>query len=70
MSSLTKDLKEAKIRKHVVTSLEYQCKSDQDQEDVYNMVHDLLENHLNEFAKVTYELEPENKIKVEVIENK
>ncbi len=70
MSSLTQDLKEAKIRKHVVTSLEYQCKSDQDQEDVYNMVHDLLENHLNEFAKVTYELEPENKIKVEVIENK
>lgn len=70
MSSLTQDLKEAKIRKHVVTSLEYQCKSDQDQEDVYNMVHDLLENHLSEFAKVTYELEPENKIKVEVIENK
>lgn len=70
MSSLTQDLKEAKIRKHVVTSLEYQCKSDQDQEDVYNMVYDLLENHLNEFAKVTYELEPENKIKVEVIENK
>ncbi len=70
MSSLTKDLKETKIRKQVVTSLEYQCKTDQDQEDVYNMVHDLLENHLNEFAKVTYELEPENKIKVEVIENK
>ncbi len=70
MSSLTKDLKESKIRKQVVTSLEYQCKTDQDQEDVYHMVHDLLENHLNEFAKVTYELEPENKIKVEVIENK
>lgn len=70
MASLLKDLKGAKIRKNVHTSIEYQCKSDEDQEDIYLIVHDLLENHLDEFAKVTYEIEPENKVKVEVIENK
>ena len=34
------------------------------------MVHDMLENHLEEFAKVTYDLEPDNVVKVEVIENR
>lgn len=70
MSNLLKDLRETKIRKHVNTLIEYQCASDEDQENIYCMVHDLLENHLEEFAKITYDIEPDHKVKVEVIENK
>lgn len=52
----------------MVTSIEYDCKSEKDQEEIYSEVYSILENHLEEFAKITYELEGDNKVKVEVIE--
>lgn len=70
MASLVKDLKDAKVRKHVVTSIEYDCKTDESEEEVFEMVQDIITNHLEEFAKITYDIEPDHKVKVEVIENK
>lgn len=68
MANLVNDLKNSQIKKHVVTSIEYDCKSEKDQEEIYSEVYSILENHLEEFAKITYELEGDNKVKVEVIE--
>lgn len=68
MANLVNDLKNSPIKKHVVTSIEYDCKSEKDQEEIYSEVYSILENHLEEFAKITYELEGDNKVKVEVIQ--
>lgn len=70
MAHILKDLKHANLPKRVDTTIEYKCKTDEDREAVYKMVHDLLENHLEEFAKVTYDIEPDDIVKVEVIENR
>jgi hypothetical protein len=70
METLLKDLKNAKIRKHIVTSIEYDCKTEENEEEIFEMVHALITEHTNDFAKITYDIEPDNKVKVEVIENK
>ena len=70
MSHILKELKHTNLPKRIDTTIEYKCKTDEDKEAVYSMVHDMLENHLEEFAKVTYDLEPDNVVKVEVIENR
>lgn len=70
MSDLVKELKDAKLQKHIVTSIEYDCKNDEKEEEIYEMVQNIITNHLEEFAKITYDIEPDHKVKVEVIENK
>ncbi len=69
MSKFINDLKSVSLKKHVVTSIEYDCKDASKEEEIFDAVHDIVENHLDEFAKITYDLEPGHKVKVEVIEN-
>ena len=38
MANLVNDLKNSPIKKHVVTSIEYDCKSEKDQEEIYSGV--------------------------------
>lgn len=70
MANFVDELKNASLKKHVVTSIEYECKDSGKEEEVFEMVQDVITNHLDEFAKITYDLVPGNKVKVEVIENK
>ncbi|MBB5182002.1 hypothetical protein [Catenisphaera adipataccumulans] len=69
MKNIVDELKDVSFKKHVVTSIEYDCKDDTAKDEVYEAVHDIIENHLEDFAKITYDLEPDDKVKVEVIEN-
>ncbi len=69
MANYINDLKKVSTKKHVVTSIEYDCKDANKEEEIYEKVHEIIEEHLDEFAKITYDLEPGNKVKVEVIEN-
>ena len=69
MKSMLDELKDVKIKKHTVTSIEYDCKSDEKEDEVFDTVRDIVTNHLDDFAKITYDLESDHKVKVEIIEN-
>ena len=69
MKSMLEELKDVKIKKHTVTSIEYDCKSDEKEDEVFDAVRDIVTNHLDDFAKITYDLESDHKVKVEIIEN-
>lgn len=69
MKSMLDELKDVKIKKHTVTSIEYDCKSEEKEDEVFDTVRDIVTNHLDDFAKITYDLESDHKVKVEIIEN-
>lgn len=69
MKSILDELKDVKIKKHMVTSIEYDCKSEEKEDELFDKVHDLVTNHLDDFAKITYDLEADHKVKVELTEN-
>ena len=54
MKSMLEELKDVKIKKHTVTSIEYDC---------------IVTNHLDDFAKITFDVEADHKVKVEISEN-
>lgn len=64
------DLKSVSIRKRMVTSIEYECKNEQQEDEIFDKVRNIVTDHLDEFAKITYDLEADHKVKVEVIENR
>ena len=64
MKSMLEELKDVKIKKHTVTSIEYDCKS-----EVFDQVHNIVTNHLDDFAKITFDVEADHKVKVEISEN-
>lgn len=53
----------------MVTSISYDCKNEEKEDEVFDMVRDLVVDHLDEMAKVTYDIESGHKVKVEVIQN-
>ena len=69
MKSMLEELKDVKIKKHTITSIEYDCKSDEKEDEVFDKVHDIVTNHLDDFATITYDLEAYHKVKVEIPEN-
>lgn len=69
MKSILDELKDVKIKKHMVTSIEYDCKSEEKEDELFDKVHELVTNHLDDFAKITYDLESDHKVKVELTEN-
>lgn len=70
MEKYINDLKNVSLKKKIVTSIEYNCDSEEKEEEIFDMVHQMITDHLDEFAKITYDIEPNNTVKVEVIENK
>lgn len=69
MKSLVDDLKSVSLKKHVVTSIEYDCKSEEKENEVFDTVRDIVTNHLDEIAKITYDIAADHKVKVEVSQN-
>ena len=63
------ELKSISARKHVVTSIEYECKTEEKEDEVFEKVQGILKHHLDEVSKITYDLEADDKVKVEVIQN-
>lgn len=71
MSKILDELNSIKVRKHIKTSIEYDCKSKANEDEVFGLVQDILINGLDAFSKITYDLEPaEHKVKVEVFQNR
>lgn len=71
MNTLTKNLMEVQGRKHIVTTIEYDCPSEERQEEVFDCVRDILLENLDDFSKVTYDVDPSGqKVKVEISENR
>lgn len=63
------ELKSISAKKHVVTSIEYDCPSEEKEDVVFDAVQDILKKHLDEVAKITYDLEADHKVRVEVTQN-
>ena len=66
MKSMLEELKDVKIKKHTVTSIEYDCKSEEKEDEVFDQVHNIVTNHLDDFAKITFDVEADHKVKVEI----
>ena len=66
MKTLIDELKGVKAKKHVVTSIEYDCKKE---DEVFETVRTIVSDHLEEIAKITYDLQADHKVKVEVTQN-
>lgn len=69
MKNLTEELKKVSAKKHVCTTIEYDCKSEEKEEEVFDTVRDIVTEHLDEIAKITYDIEAGHKVKVEVTQN-
>ena len=71
MKSIMESLDKVSAKKHVVTSVEYDCKSDEKAGEIFDTVQDIVTEHLQEFAKITFDVDSvQKKVKVEVIENR
>ena len=42
MKSMLEELKDVKIKKHTVTSIEYDCKSEEKEDAVFDQVHNIV----------------------------
>lgn len=69
MKTLIDELKGVKAKKHVVTSIEYDCKKEDKEDEVFETVRTIVSDHLEEIAKITYDLQADQKVKVEVTQN-
>lgn len=69
MKSMLEELKDVKIKKHTVTFIEYDCKSEEKEDAVFDQVHNIVTNHLDDFTKITFDVEADHKVKVEISEN-
>ena len=61
------ELNSIKVSKKVKTSIEYNCKNEDQEEKVFDLVRNILTDNLESFSKITYDVEPsEHVVKVEV----
>ena len=61
------ELNDIKVSKKVKTSIEYNCRNEDKEEKVFDMVRTILTDNLNSFSKITYDVESSSHIvKVEV----
>lgn len=67
--SAIEELKNISGKKHIVTSIEYNCPNEEKEDEVFETVRDILKHHLDEVAKITYDLESDGKVKVEITQN-
>ena len=42
---MLEELKDVKIKKHTVTSIEYDCKTEEKEDEVFDQVNNLRKNH-------------------------
>lgn len=70
MKSIINELKKIDTRKNVVTSIEYECSTEEKEDEVFDAVREILIDDLDSFSKITYDIVPgEQKVKVEVIQH-
>lgn len=71
MNPIVKELTDIKGKKHIVTSIEYDTPTEASQDVVFDTVRDILDNDLEAFSKITFDVEPDgSKVKVEVSESR
>ena len=63
------ELKTISGKKHVVTSIEYDCPSEEKEDEVFETVRGILKHHLDEVAKITYDFAPimEREIQIKTV---
>jgi hypothetical protein len=67
MKSILDSLKSVQTKKDIVTTIEYDCQSSAKEEEVFDLVWGILQNDLDSFSKITYDVDSsEHRIKVEV----
>ena len=69
MKSMLEELKDVKIKKHTVTSIDMIAGLKKKRYEVFDQVHNIVTNHLDDFAKITFDVEADHKVKVEISEN-
>lgn len=70
MKSMMEELKSVPAKKKIKTSVEYDCSKPEKADEVFDAVNDILINHLDEMAKITFDRnEGDHTCKVELIEN-
>lgn len=70
MKNLVKDLENIAVKKHVVTSIEYSCKDEKQEDEIFDTLRHVITENIDDFAKITYDLDSvEHTVKVEVIQN-
>ncbi|MCI9041502.1 hypothetical protein [Dubosiella newyorkensis] len=71
MKSMVDELNSVPVRKTVKTTIEYDCKKPEKEDEVFDAVRDIVTNHLDDFSKITYDLDPtRHTVKVELNEQK
>jgi hypothetical protein len=64
------ELKSVPAKKHIVTSIEYDCRKSDKTEEVFDVVRDIVTDHLDEIAKITYDINnADQSVKVEITQN-
>ncbi|MGM9947192.1 hypothetical protein [Floccifex sp.] len=69
MKNIVKDLKDISVKKHVVTSIEYTCKDEKQEDEVFETVRNVITENIDDFAKITFDVDADHKVKVEVIQD-
>lgn len=70
MKSMLEELRQVPAKKKIITSVEYDCQKKEKAEEVFDAVNDILTDHLDEFAKITFDRnEAAHTCKVELTQN-
>ena len=70
MKTMLSELDKVSAKKKVITSIEFDCKDEEKENEVFDAVRDIVVDHLGDFAKITYDLDSSSHVaKVEVTEN-
>jgi hypothetical protein len=70
MKTIMDELKSVPAKKHIVTSIEYDCRKSDKTEEVFDVVRDIVTDHLDEIAKITYDINnADQSVKVEITQN-
>ncbi len=69
MKTIMDELKAVPVKKNVTSTIEYDCKKEGATQEVFDTVREIVADHLEEIAKITYDINPDKSVKVEVIQH-
>ena len=69
MKSMLEELKDVKIKNTQLHLLNMIASLKKKEDAVFDQVHNIVTNHLDDFTKITFDVEADHKVKVEISEN-
>lgn len=71
MKTMMEELRSVPAKKKVTTTVEYECQGRMEADEVFDAVRDIVTDHLDEFAKITFDRnEAAHSCKVELTTNR